>query len=543
MNKMNKYTKKRNPRDKFVGKTDDEKVEMHNKRKGCNDPNWYATNPQLLKDAASIPFSWATGNAIHLNNPYISDGTLGQTRVAPGFMAFYMKPSVGLSNSPTSPINTAAASIYSFIRHANSGSANYDAPDMMQYLIAIANIYAYINYLIRIYGIARTFSSRNRYLPQALITAMGMDLNASEDRLANFRYGINLRIAKMASFAVPKNFSYFLRSAFLYSSIYTEGTSAKDQMYFYSPAGFYKFINVGSSTSVPTLQMFEFPYQTARTTDVIMEDLDTYIAPLLLSEDFGIMSGDILKAYGTEGIFKLSQIAEDYTVVPEFNIGVLEQMRNLDIVPRYLDTAGPGFSVTQNNGWLYSYNLATVSNSSAAKVGSKAWCQDRILQTTTAEVTPELVMESSRGKIAADYIPATGSSTTDNVRLITGSDYCVDALIGTFSQDSTTGDTTNWTTLRFYVDYALDQSATIADANVMTLFRLLGLAAAFKFKPPQIVIGYTEVTTGSPTVQDVNPFEDYDNYGVLSKQNIINLHQVALMSMFDVPSVAKAYQN
>lgn len=62
-------------------------------------------------------------------------------------------PSIGRTSGESSPANVASKNIYSFVRFANSGRTNYEATDLMMFLLAMDNAYMYAGYLIRIYGI------------------------------------------------------------------------------------------------------------------------------------------------------------------------------------------------------------------------------------------------------------------------------------------------------------------------------------------------------------------------------------------------------
>lgn len=58
---------------------------------------------------------------------------------------------------------------------------------------------------------------------------------------------------------------------------------------------------------------------------------NTIIASLQTSEDIGTMSGDILKAFGENAMFKLESIAEDFSVTPIYSQEVLSQINSAKI--------------------------------------------------------------------------------------------------------------------------------------------------------------------------------------------------------------------
>lgn len=245
------YKKTAKNKTEAVEGKDFKKREFSNKRKqpgsyrtklekGSNDPAWYAASNELLRDSASIPYSWPVGTPIDFHNP-LNLTAENRKWAVPGIQSIQLVPSVGLSDSPSSPINVAANATYAFVRHANAGHSNYDAPDLMLYIMAMSQVYSYICYLQRAYGVATLYAQTNRYLPDALLTAMGCNPGAIRSGLSDFRYGINVLINKAASFAVPAEMTVFNRQAFLYSNIYTEGTSIKDQLYMYNPNGFWQY--------------------------------------------------------------------------------------------------------------------------------------------------------------------------------------------------------------------------------------------------------------------------------------------------------------
>lgn len=178
-----KTQSKSNKQGKYCGKKqsscrNDKREDLESK---TNDPTWYSSDPALLRDAASIPFSWPVGTPIDLNVPDVSKMRWS----VPGICALDVVPVYGTNESKTSALNIAANSLYSFVRHANSGHSNYDAPDLMLYVCAMSQVYSFINYMMRAYGLANLYSQKNRYLPAGLLQASGIDHSKIIDNLAD----------------------------------------------------------------------------------------------------------------------------------------------------------------------------------------------------------------------------------------------------------------------------------------------------------------------------------------------------------------------
>lgn len=528
---------KRRPNTKGYGKSnscDDDDLKSK-----TNDPQWYAASPAILRDAASIPFSWAVGTPIDMGGStkgLFSSDTHNEFFV-PGIQTMTIVPSIGYTSGATSPINVAATATYSFVRHANSGHANYDSPDLMLYLLAMSQVYSAINWLMRIYGCATLYAQRNRYLPQALLAAQRCKADDIMSHLADFRYGINVLISKAASLAVPASMTIFQRHAFLYQNIYTEGTSIKDQLYMYVPAGFWKF---GYS---PVDSAGELGFSQLTSSSMTVQSLIDYVngllTPILESEDMNIMSGDVLKAYGDGGIIKLQALNEVYPITPIFDIAVLEQMKNATIINVTPQTC----AINQNSNHQYlSSNPrylgdAEISDATVKDNMLYRWTENRLLTTTTSEVTPELVIESTRLMVSGEYVPAKGEDAA-YVRVYSGSEICISCTWWTYDWDTFHENVT----LRNYAMHEmqkLDSSYWTSPTSINNSSLFLGLATMSHFRfHPCMRIWITSSATGK-TVSQYGTFFDVDNYAVLHSDTIKRLHEAALMNMLAVPSIAK----
>lgn len=130
-----------------------------------NDPSWYAANSALLRDSASFSFNNPLGNRITLSGAP-SSVSISRTFAIPGVYAIYCGPSIGRSLDNSSPVNIAARNIYSFVRHANSGHSNYDAPDLMLYLLAMDQLYSGLAFMSRAYGVMSQYSQATGIYPK-----------------------------------------------------------------------------------------------------------------------------------------------------------------------------------------------------------------------------------------------------------------------------------------------------------------------------------------------------------------------------------------
>lgn len=313
-----------------------------------NDPSWYNGNSSIAFPAANLPFNFPAGyryNAWETKETlltlghdeggtewyHLKDGT---TRSVPGVIQLVTAPAFGENLEASAPLNIASQALYAYVRHANSGSRNYDAPDLTTYIIAMSQVYSYINFLMRAYGLITNYSAINKYWGMKMADVMHFDYNDITGRMADFNFYINLLISKASAFAVPANITYFQRMAFMYQNVYIESPDIKDQMYMYYPGGFY-FYTIDDTRDEAYLKYhafvpFEDPDRKFTLQDMI-EYGNNMLQPLLESEDIGIASGDILRAYGSN-IIKLMPCPMDYRTPILYDTVVLEQMQNATIV-------------------------------------------------------------------------------------------------------------------------------------------------------------------------------------------------------------------
>lgn len=351
--RKNSYGKKPYENEKTDVTTGEPFREFKNSKAGTNDVQWYARNPQLLSDSASFSYNAALGSkldwssAIELGSPVQLIAYGSNYRWAfPGILAIHYANWCGssdpnLGSHETSAINIAAENIYSFVRHANSGHANYDAPDLMMYLMAMDSLYSFIGWCRRLYGTARLFSQKNYYYQRLLTEVQGVDYPDLMQHLSDFRAYINTLSAKASAFAVPATMPIMQRHFFMASNVYKDHDTEKAQLYVFQPEGFH-FYGVDSTLPTPYDTPFQLIFKpfaawnAATTTPMSISSIMAYgesmISALLQSEDIGIMSGDILKAF-SGNIFSIPATPEDYVVMPVYNPEVLSQIQNSRDVP------------------------------------------------------------------------------------------------------------------------------------------------------------------------------------------------------------------
>lgn len=494
-----------------------------------NDPSWYAADPALLRDAASIPFSWALGTPVDYNNKFRVNEAL------PGICALSVVPSVGLATDADAPINVASTALYSYVRHANSGHSNYDSPDLMLYCTAMANVYSFINYVQRLYGLTTMYSQRNRYMPRYLVEAQDVDFDDLASNLANFRYWINVFVSKASSLAVPATMSYFTRLAFLFQNVYCEGESVKDQLYLVKPKGFYEF-DTNTEKSYAGKLLFRELKSVRSNGKLSLAEIRAYgdelLNAVLLDEDMNIMSGDILKAYGESGIIKLVSMPEIYPIVPVYDELFLTQIKNA-IIPT-VDLSSLDITQGEAQGFL-SYipmlserrpGQTSENHPSYRGAEENMLLENRVLTVDAADPTPEIVIEATRFMVGANLL---ASDTAGNMWILCGSELPVGLQYYTIINGALFG-----------FDAYTVMAENICEKGYIV--DVLDTVSKFKYAPRMqwwnnLVHNYSDFTNANPNMD--GEIFSVDNYAVLSAMDVYKLHETATMNMLAVPSIAK----
>lgn len=503
-------------------------------KSSTNDVAWYEMSPELLRDAASLPFSFATGTTYNRSIGFTPNVPDSSDQVVPGIMTLSIAPIIGDSldletASVGSPLNIASNALFSYVRHANSGAANYSAPNLMMYCLAMSNVYSYLNFLMRIYGTCQLYSHYNRYLPKAVIESQNVDFDDLISNLADFRYGVNSLINKAASFAVPANMPFFNRIAFLFSGIYSEGETVKDQLYMYVPEMFFV---LSEKNSKPGWQLKSKQFQqrggTGRanwTHTQLIAFGNEMLNPLLMSESINIMSGDIFKAFGGN-ILALQSLPEVYNIMPTTDLTVLEQFQNSDFMINYLDNDTNSFAliadVVEDPDTNLIVSSVGVANTTTGAIMASVR-NDHVLTTILTDPKPGDVIERTRLMTCYSTF---NDGTVDLIAFQSGSEFACVLTIWDFNPS--TGAIRSTTVRSCY-----DHGATSQQSAVQEIVNIHCMLENFKFHPTV----YYFTSSGS-TFTYYNAAVDIDNYTVVAEQTLRKMHEAALLSLFRVQSIA-----
>lgn len=357
-----------------------------NKDEKCNDITWHTKNPQMVKDAFSVPFSVYQGFNPKFSNSYVSTITELTTEVTGSVCSMYFDWYTGINNNTktdmSDQLNLAASNLWTFMRSRNSGATNYQYMDLFINTVAASiDIVSTISYLSRFFGICKYYDNRNRTVPRSLFAASGVNYSDFLANIATYRGQFNNLIAYASSIVLPKQFTlidqvkemtehyykdedtdtgreqlYIIHKPFfhIYDSTYNEKGGAVRLME-WSDLG-YGSLSVNRDEPI-FLGTIGADWQTILTTtesykfSVLLDILKAQIDALVLDEDTNIMWGDLIKAYGGEAKFyQFAPITEDYVESPSYSSEFLLMIHNATILPMPVLTSK---TLTEDFTWYY----------------------------------------------------------------------------------------------------------------------------------------------------------------------------------------------
>lgn len=487
-----------------------------------NDPSWYDNIKPAVSDYANIPFNIPTGTKFTLGKG--DDSVVNQSstvRNVPGIMTFDVMPTIGAAQQPTDAVNLGATQLYSMIRKANSGAKNYDPSDVMLTVLAMDSAYMLYEYLLRAYRSIGVYNTMNRFEPNALLYAQGFGSNIST-QMADFRGLLDLFAYQLGSINIPDVFSFVRRHSWLFSHVYRDSENPKAQLYLYMPAGFYRYTEgqAGEPTSLKYMKWSDLFKGGDVITDLstVRDAIDTIMQPILGSQDIGLISGDIAKAFGEDKFIKIQPVADHEALEPEFNLEVIEQMVNSDILT-YSVSAENNAAITVDNSSTVSgpylkqtINLIVGQNEPNIKCGVAY--RQRLLTTHIQDVTPDDVMVMTRMMANVDK----------DKKIVTscGSDIVIGCHIWELEGP---GDTLSSNPVQIVVNQDYVNSPNTGDSSKYAVGALTAMEC-FDYHP--CLYFWTLVDK----LYFNHFFQAVDNYTVLGDEQLRNIHHVAILSMF-----------
>lgn len=490
------------------------------KKPGGNDPRWWGAS-DYVKSVAQFNFASPLGKPIPLS--FANDPTSAvqyelynrAITTVPGIMAIDVLPTMGIAHSAPDPVNTFIRSVYAKLRSTNNQGAPYQAPDLGMYIMAIDSVHMGIEQLIRMYGIARTYSAMNRYMPNALLQAMGVNPDDTTynlyANLADFRAEILNLLIKIQTLAIPKGININERHREMVKYVYKDGESVKAQMYLFRTPYLYKYNEIysesgGGLNAVPT--------PIGSSAAVWVNFVNDLINQLTVSSFFANVSGDIVKSFGYENLYGMPFFDELYTVIPVYNPEILLEIHNLKVCgDRWDDTA---FDITQDAG-----TNSMICAPYCGTIQASAGCINPIIDVPVDNPDPDMVMVATRlavvGAVGYDssnmkykFVPsAVGTEIVTELHIYT---YGANGVLGEVSTDTNT--------------------YNVADGSPITV--AAPREVYFDWHPP---IYYVIPDTANGKVALGAVFSELANYTVMDAGDLAKMHEMAVYGSLTVVGV------
>lgn len=352
---------------------------------GPNPIDMHSFNPAYLDALAKIEMEVRSGYPIWDNygSRFVIDANwaMNNTKSIGGILNMRFIPTIGETANLSDGINLGLISTFNKMRAATSGTQYFEAPDVGIYVVALANAIAYYGVLCKIYGLMTVYTYDNAYLPEALLSSMGINVRDLQKHSEDFRGAINLFGHALSQFRLPTGFQYVNRMVWMNSNVYKDAEPNNAQIYNFLQMSFYqlqegitahgmqyyykkqvKTVN----TDLWYLKLIPAPWTPggvsvygvdASGTQISAKELIDFgyslLDPIQASQDCKHISAGFEKAYSQ--FVMVNPISELYRVKPIYEESVLEQVENatcLNGVQNYVGTIQEDVNI--NAGWLNS---------------------------------------------------------------------------------------------------------------------------------------------------------------------------------------------
>lgn len=458
--------------------------------------------PGVSELVTRFPFDKPTGTRF---TSYTSDNVTVNYG-APGFCKIYLHTTFGNQHDPNSALNRCAVSLYQHLRAFNGGKAENDPNDIILATIGMANIIGYINWEQRIYGLLNTFSVKNKYVMNPILNAMGVDVSNVRRFKNQLLANINEHIRMAAQFSFPAGQIYTEAMKDYYSSIILESDTIKDQMYFFQPAGFYRFRQMTDKyDGAGYLEYVNFE-PSNWSVDQIYAFGNSLFVDYYNNDSMSVLCGDIEKAF-QGSILQYTLVSEDYETPMTYNPAALEQIRNITFVENTLMDN----DLYQSSNKMYLECNASVTSEHYSEIHSG----DYIMTSDNSEPTTDEMYNMIR------LHPVLVETEPGGVKAVKcGGFYASKVELYLFNSGRD-----QWPSV-----YHLPNVMFIDQSNGVTL-ELLTMTKAFQYLPT----AYVGIEINGKKL--IHPVLPACNVNVIAREEVSALHEIVELAMFMPPFV------
>lgn len=535
-----------------------------------NDPEWYTKNKALSDPAGKVAFPYPTGAQIkeikNFSSPVwhlLGSQGLSDNWYAPGICRVNVVPCFGWQDDESSSINVAAESEYAYLRTFYTGSLKATKNDIIKFMCDMGTALALINWGFRCYGTYAYYEYENSYLCKTVMDAQGISYDSLKEMGPNlFQTRINDLIARLASLVCPDTMSFFKRSAFLYKHMYVDGDSIKDQMYCFTPVGYYDHVmdNSHEASYLKFTPITGWDDNGAITVTHYFEILEEFINHMFYSYDLGTISGYLAKAHeghllGFEYLdsgFK-TDFLNSRDVLEQIKHGYVNPFIDLHSLDLYEDDSTIQHLICHPTAYIdKSDNIGNMTRVQA-EFNWIFGIQMNFFNVRESSLTPEYVFEWSRFMVAYEQV----QFSSDNNRIVAtakvhcGSDFIKDIQFYRFTQAYNAEDSTleqGRETRIFKLDMPVLFYNSEAQTQVTIPYTQISNARAyahhatrdFPYAPKFVEIALP--FNGQATAWASSAFLGYTqntecNHGIMPEEVLRMIHRVAWYNMVSQDSV------
>lgn len=522
-----KWRSKTASRSKGIEKKDDAITVdegFHGNIAGNNDVMWYKKHPELMVPATQIPFVEIAGTERAMNKiaqkvndsnvvPWISDATL---------MTLEIKPTLGHSLNSYSAVNQTARLLFDQVVGRKSQDPGFDAPDLMLYHLALAQIYEAMQWAARNYGFIRLYEPRNVAYPDVLLYANNCNPNDWKVQTLDFVRMYNELVTRLAQMPTAKSMDLFHRSQWKYQNLYKEGISTREQLYMLVPTGFLWYTE-NTETGAGALTFKGFAQYKSTSAGLSMSDIIRYLSDMInsfiSSHSNRQIATWILNAIPSFNLNIISSLDPNYMVSALFNPEVLNQIKNATLITQI---NGVDVTVSQDveRNIIISDPACVVDSTNLAnKAILTMLSEDQLLNSPMEVPSMDDIILNTRFK----SFVYTNDDSIYHVQ-------CFNDIIvnGRIYVGSNLGYTTFNTVL-----YAGDQTTGVPSDAIQKL----ALLSQFKYSPATYIL---LLDTVNNKVLDVKEFFESENVAVINAADVDKINKAAWLSLLDCPSIGQA---
>lgn len=322
---------------------------------------------------------------------------------------------LGITDEAFSATNQMARVMYTYIIRFNSSGRPYEAVDLQIAILAFSELCKFITWAKRIYKYMNSFSTLNRTLPNAFMTAENVYIDVDSE-LANYRKWLNNFIYRASTICIPAGIPFIDEIDEYFSDAYVDEDSTRAQIHLFTPYTFYQYVDKTSTrggclvplgpnfsrTDVLTLDEYLefnplnstltsplFKWNSGKLTFAKIRELGRQLLePMLGSDSMTYINSDIYKAYGPENCIKFSFIEEDAKIELKYSSDMNRRLEHATPIgysvwasktnmPQDMSQALYVAPITQNTG-IDGGNLEYTLYGSAFRVASTSESKDKI---------------------------------------------------------------------------------------------------------------------------------------------------------------------